>query len=518
MSIWIRNGTVINSDAMRKADVIIKDGIIIAVGSNLRKPADVDRVIDAKGRYIMPGGIDPHTHLELEFMGQVSVDDFYIGSRAALAGGTTMFIDFAWPRKGESIIEAYKRYRRMADEKVCCDYGLSVAVTRFSDEIGSEMETLTKPEFGVNSFKFFMAYEDYMLNDGELYRAMRRCAEIGALARVHAENGHVIIKKQKELMTQGVTGPEGHPQSRPEEIEEEAANRACVLACQANCPLYVVHIMSKGAANVVSVHRRRGAVIFGEPIAAGLGTDGAHYYNEDWRHAAAHVMSPPLSRDPTSKDLLMDYLASGQLHCVGTDNCTFSSEQKQAGRDNFIKIPNGVNGIEDRMSVVWEKGVNSGKIDPMRFVEITSSMAAKIFNIYPRKGRIAVNSDADLVIWNPEKTRVISAETHHHACDFNIFEGMEVHGVCEMTISRGKIVWENGELNVKKGAGKFVHLPPFSPICFATMPARTQKLSPRSVERTASECSSSSGGSKKKSNNRNRRSKDLEQHPAEAEV
>ncbi|VDD94777.1 unnamed protein product [Enterobius vermicularis] len=424
------------------------------------------------------------------------------------------FIDIVLPVKKETPIGAYKQWREWADPKVCCDCSLTVGITSYNNKTAEEMAKLVEPKYGINSFKFFLAYSDYMLNDGEFYHAMLHCTQLGALARVHAENGLVIIEKQKELLRHGVIGPEGHTQSRPEELEAEATNRACILASLANCPLYIVHVMSKGAALAIARHRQKGAVVFGESIAAGLAADkllnnqvletekfldGSHYYNEDWAHAAAHVMSPPLSRDP------------GQLHLTATDNCTFTKAQKEAGREDFLKIPNGVNGIEDRMSVVWEKGVYTGKIDPMRFVSIMSSMAAKIFNIYPQKirfiiigteqaiqamkeifyykGRIAPGSDADVIIWNPDRTRVISSSTHHQAYDFNIFEGMEVHDVCEMTISRGKVVWENGKLNTVKGSGKFVPLPPFSPYCFAVMPQRAQMSAPRSVERTISDTS-----------------------------
>lgn len=326
-----------------------------------------------------------------------------------------------------------------------------------------------------------------MVNDDEFFQGLKKCSEIGALARVHAENGNVIAEKQKELLELGVTGPEGHTQSRPEELEAEATNRACVLAGQANCPLYVVHVMSKGAARAISYHRSKGNVVFGEPIAAGLGCDGSHYYNKDWTHSAAYVLSPPLSRDPATPTALMDLLACGQLHLTATDNCTFTCKQKELGRDNFTKIPNGVNGVEDRMSVVWEKGVYSGKIDPMRFVSITSTTAARIFNIYPQKGRIAVGSDADVVIWNPNSTRTISAKTHHHAHDYNIFEGMSVHGVPEITISRGAVVWENRQLNVQPGSGRFIRLAPFCNYVFGSIEARKRETQPISVDRSSPE-------------------------------
>jgi dihydropyrimidinase len=483
MSILLRNGTVVNDDAMFKADVLVDGGKIIAVEPNL-PVENVDRIIDATDRFVIPGGIDPHTHMQLPFMGQVAVDDFYSGTRAALSGGTTMIIDFIIPSKTSTPIEAYHQWRNWADPNVCCDYALSAAITTWNDETAAQMETLTRPEYGINSFKFFLAYKGvFMVQDDEFFNGLKRCAEIGAFARVHAENGSVIAEKQQELLRLGVTGPEGHTQSRPEDLEAEATNRACVLAAQANCPLYVVHVMSKGAARVIADHRQRGRIIFGEPIAAGLACDGTNYYAKDWKHAAAYVLSPPLSGEKDTPSTLMDLLASGQLHLTATDHCTFTCEQKRIGMNDFTKIPNGVNGVEDRMSLVWEKGVHSGKIDPMRFVAITSSTAAKIFNMYPRKGRIQVGSDADIVVFNPRASRVISAETHHQAVDFNIFEGMEVHGVPEITISRGKVVWENGHLNVTKGSGEFIPLAPWCDYVFSAIRQRAEMIKPTAVLR-----------------------------------
>lgn len=359
-----------------------------------------------------------------------------------------------------------------------------MAITTWNDSVAKEMEIVTGKDYGINSFKFFLAYKNvFMVNDDEFFQGMKKCASIGALARVHAENGNVIAEKQKELLELGVTGPEGHTQSRPEELEAEATNRACVLASQANCPLYVVHVMSKGAARAISYHRSKGHVIFGEPIAAGLGCDGSHYYNRDWMHSAKYILSPPLSRDPATPNALMDLLACGQLHLTGTDNCTFTCKQKEMGKDDFTKIPNGVNGVEDRMSVVWDRGVHSGKIDPMRFVSITSTTAARIFNCYPQKGRIAVGSDADIVVWNPNATRTISSKTHHHAHDYNIFEGMTVHGVPEITISNGKVVWENEQINVEAGSGKFIPLAPYCNYVFGSVKARGEKMKPVAVKR-----------------------------------
>jgi len=265
------------------------------------------------------------------------------------------------------------------------------------------------------------------------------------------------------MLSMGINGPEGHCLSRPEDVETEATHRAIMIADQVNTPLYIVHVMCKGAADMIAKARKEGKRVYGEPIAAGLGVDDTHCFHHDWRHAAAYVMGPPL-RDPTTKLHLMKLLSSGDLSTVGTDNCTFNANQKAMGKDDFTKIPNGVNGIEDRMSVTWEKGVHSGILTPSDFVRVTSTNAAKIFNCYPRKGRIDVGSDADIVIWNGNASRTISKDTHHHACDFNIFEGMVVHGVAEITISRGVVVWENNQLHVTQGSGKYIPRSNFGPI------------------------------------------------------
>ncbi|CAL4086546.1 unnamed protein product, partial [Meganyctiphanes norvegica] len=456
----LKGGRVVNDDMMQDADVYIEDGIIKQVGQNLHIPGGT-RTIECKGRFVMPGGIDTHTHMQLPFMGTFAVDDFYTGTRAALAGGTTMIMDFALPQRGESLIEAYHQWRTWADAKVCCDYSLHVGVTWWSDKVAAEMKELAE-EHGINSFKMFMAYKDtWQLGDADLLSAFKSCKAIGALAQVHAENGDIIKENSIKLLEKGITGPEGHELCRPEEVETEATNRACVLANQVHCPLYVVHVMSKSAADVVSNMRRKGHIVFGEPIAACLGTDGNHYWHKCWRHAAAHVMGPPLRPDSSTPSYLMDLLANGDLQATGTDNCTFSSSQKALGKDDFTKIPNGVNGVEDRMSVIWEKGVTSGKMDPCKFVAVTSTNAAKIFNIYPKKGRIAAGSDADIVVWNPHATRIISAKTHHQAVDFNIFEDLK--GLSTWPISCQKKKFSEDPLRYVQNLKKFFPKSPYFP-------------------------------------------------------
>eukprot|EP00092_Neocalanus_flemingeri_P032815 GFUD01035690.1.p1 GENE.GFUD01035690.1~~GFUD01035690.1.p1 ORF type:complete len:504 (+),score=175.09 GFUD01035690.1:93-1604(+) len=479
--ILIKGGEVVNEDGRERADVYIEDKIIKQVGKNLEVPGGA-RVIDATGRLVIPGGIDTHTHCQMPFMGMVAVDDFYIGTKAALAGGTTMIIDFVIPSKGESLIDAYNKWRGWADAKVCCDYSLHMAITDWNEKVEEEMSLVTSQDVGINSFKVFMAYKDvFMLRDNEIIECFKKVKELGGIGQVHAENGDVIVENCAKLLAAGITGPEGHPMSRPEEVEAEATYRACVIANQTKCPLYVVHVMSKSAAKIILEKRKEGSVIFGEPIAASLAVNGSHYYHTCWRHAAAYVLSPPLREDPTTPGYLMELLASGDLQCTGTDNCTFTSKQKAVGINDFTKIPNGVNGLEDRMAVIWEKGVHSGIMSAERFVGATSTTAARIFNIYPQKGVIAPGSDADVVVWNPDKTRVISAETHHHAVDFNIFEGMEVHGVAEWVITGGRVVVEEEQLKVTKGAGKFVPNLPFSPYVYDQVKAAEEKLALKTV-------------------------------------
>ncbi|KAL8614303.1 hypothetical protein ACOMHN_007641 [Nucella lapillus] len=483
VGVLIKGGKVVNDDQSFDADVYIENGLIKQVGTNLTVPTEGVRTIDADGKMVIPGGIDTHTHMQLPFMGTVACDDFYLGTRAALAGGTTMIMDFVLEQHGVSLLEAYDKWRGWADEKVCCDYSLHVAVTWWGDQVAQEMETLTK-EKGVNSFKMFMAYKDvFMLEDDALYCAFRRCKELEAIPMVHAENGHLIALKSQEMVAEGIVGPEGHALCRPEDVEAEAVGRAIAIADQAGAPLYVVHVMSKASADVLAAARRKGKVVFGEPIAASLGTDGSHQWNKCWRHAAGHVMGPPLRPDPSTPGYLMDLLANNELQLTGTDNCTFKADQKALGKDDFRQIPNGVNGVEDRMSVIWEKGVHSGKMDPCRFVAVTSTTAAKVFNIYPRKGRIAEGSDGDVVIWDPNQTRKISAETHHQAVDFNIFEGMECHGVPVFVITNGKVVVDEGEVKVTKGSGRFIPTPCNAEAVYGRVEARNQARMPRKVDR-----------------------------------
>jgi dihydropyrimidinase len=332
-----------------------------------------------------------------------------------------------------------------------------VCVTWWSDKVSQEMETLVK-EKGLNSFHVSLSNgSDHIAwQDRDLYQLMRRCKDIRALLLVHAENGSLIDEKTRDILSLGITGPEGHLLSRPEEAEAEAVYRAIALASLVNVPIYITKVMSQMSADVISDSRRKGKVIYGEVIPAALALDGGHYLNGSWRHAAGYVVSPPLRSDPTTCEHLGNLLANDDLQLTSSDHCTFDANQKAIGKDDFSKIPSGANGVEERMSIVWEKLVMTGKMDANRFVAVTSTNAAKVFNIYPKKGRIAIGSDADILIWDPEAMRTISSASQQHKGDFNIFEGLSCHGVPVYVINGGCVALDEEGVRVTQGSGQFV--------------------------------------------------------------
>jgi dihydropyrimidinase len=446
----------------------------------LQAPAGA-RVVDAGGQYVMPGGIDPHTHMQLPFMGTVASEDFFSGTAAALAGGTTMIIDFFIPSPKESLMGAYRQWREWA-KRSAADYSFHVAVTWWDDSVREDMGTLVR-EHGVNSFKHFMAYKNAIMADDEtLVNSFMRCVELGAIPTVHAENGELVYHLQRELIARGITGPEGHPLSRPPEVEGEAANRAIQIARVLGAPIYVVHVSCREALQAISRARHDGQRVYGECLAGHLLVDDGVYRHPDWHYAAAHVMSPPF-RPKEHQAALWQGLQAGMLQTTATDHCCFCADQKAMGKTDFSRIPNGTGGVEDRMAVLWHHGVNTGRLTMNEFVKITSTNAAQIFNIHPRKGSVTVGADADLVVWDPAGTRTISASTHHQKIDFNIFEGMTVRGVPSHTVSQGRVVWADGRLDVREGAGRYVDRPPF-PVVYEALSRVNEARRPTAVSRS----------------------------------
>ena len=412
-----------------------------------------------------------------------TADDYYSGSRAAIAGGTTTIINHII-QPGVNPFDAFKRAKAIASDKICCDFGFHASITDFKEgSTEKDIENLIRE--GVNSVKVFMAYKDYLqLTDDKIIKVFDICKRLGVLPLVHAENGDAIDFLTKKLVKVGITGPEGHLQSRPEELEAEATHRAITLADSVGVPLFVVHVMSKSASDEVARARSNGKVVFGEVVSSALALDGTQCLSRCWAHAAAHIMSPPLRPDVDTPNHLMNLLGCGQLQVTGSDHCVFSSKDKKMGEKDFRKIPNGVNGVEERLSILWEKGVKTGRLSVTDFVAVSSSNAAKIFNMYPRKGRIAVGSDADVVVFG-RKPGVISKNQHHSAVDFNVFEGIHTEFNPIVVVAGGKIVLdEEGKLHISQGSGKFIPRPASSTVCFSRLIQRDLNLGPFKVDRS----------------------------------
>ncbi len=477
MTTVIKGGTIVTADLTYKADVKIDGGRIIEIGPNLFG----DTTLDAAGCYVMPGGIDPHVHLEMPFMGTYSADDFESGTRAALAGGTTMVVDFCLPEPGQSLLDALKRWDNKAT-RANCDYSFHMSVTWWGEQVFNEMKAVVA-HHGINTFKHFMAYKGaLMVNDDEMFASFSRCAELGALPLVHAENGDVVAAMQTKLMDEGNNGPEAHAYSRPASVEGEATNRAIIIADMAGVPLYVVHTSCEQAHEAIRRARQNGMRVYGEPLIQHLTLDESEYFNKDWDHSARRVMSPPF-RSKQHQDSLWAGLASGSLQVVATDHCAFTTDQKRTGLGDFRKIPNGTGGLEDRLPMLWAHGVATGRITMNEFVAVTSTNIAKILNIYPRKGAILVGADADIVVLDPNKSKTISAKSQQSAIDYNVFEGKEVTGLPRYTLTRGVVAIEDGAIKTQEGHGQFVKREPY-PAVNKALSTWKELTSPRKVERS----------------------------------
>lgn len=519
----IMNGMVVNDDGEEQVDIYIEDGVIRLMGNHLIIPGGT-RSIDAGGKFVIPGGIDMNVHLQRPGYGTSTVDDFYQGTKAALMGGTTMVVDMVVPDKEESLVEAFDKWRRWADEKVCCDYSLKVALPKIDDDTKQEMEELTGSEYGVNTWMVYMSGKEMMMEDSELIETMNTVSRLGGMVMVAAENGDVIQVAERKMMAAGITGPEGHAMAHPEEAETESVMRACVLANQVGCPLYLTSLSSTAACEIVKRRKSKGCVVSAEITPAGLSCDGSNYWNKCWRHAAGFVVSPPL-REGEMEGLLESSISGDSIDTVASHHAAYTAQQKALGKDSFQNIPNGVTGVEERMSILWHKGVGSGKMSRTRFVEMTSATPAKLLNLYPQKGRIAVGSDADIVIWDPRVSKTITREEHLSKCDFNVYEGLEVSGGPEYVIFKGRLVTDQGLFRPMTGYGQFQPLPPFAPHIYDKMKQKKEASAIKPVTRTEQDMAIVNGSGteklpppvpeedEKKESNHQKSSVDMTSHP-----
>jgi dihydropyrimidinase len=449
----IRNGTIVTATDTYAADLAIADGKISAIGRNL-PPEGARKVIDATGLFVMPGGIDVHTHLDMPFGGTTSADDFETGTRAAAWGGTTTLIDFAIQYHGQSLHQAFDTWMKKADGKATIDYAFHCIITELDDERARQMKQLVAE--GVPSFKLFMAYPGvFMLDDASIFRAMSVAADSGAFICMHAENGGAIDVIVQRALAEGKRAPKYHALTRPTAAEAEATGRAIALAEMAGAPVYIVHLSCAEALERVREARERGLPVYAETCPQYLFLS-IENFDVPGFEGAKYVFTPPL-REKHHQEKLWKGLAQDQLQVVSTDHCPFCfKEQKELGKDDFTKIPNGGPGVEHRLSLVYSGGVHGHHFSPNRFVQLVSTAPAKLFGLYPRKGTIAVGSDADLVLFDSEAEDVLSARTHHMRVDYSMFEGIRVKGVARTVLSRGDVILDKGTFLARPGRGQFL--------------------------------------------------------------
>jgi dihydropyrimidinase len=467
MGILFKHGTIINAGDTFPADVLVEGEKIVLIGQAI--PEEGHKVIDATGKYLMPGGIDVHTHLELPFGGTVSSDDFSTGHKAAAFGGTTTHIDFVIQPKGASLHDGLDIWHKKSHDKAQIDYGFHLAITDLRPEVMQEIPSLVAE--GVTSLKLFMAYKGvFQIDDMTLFRAMMTAAENGMMIMVHAENGDVVDDLIHKYLGEGKTDPIYHAYSRPSAVEGEATGRAVALAGVAGCPLYVVHMTCEEAVQQLRFGRERGLPVQGETCVQYMFLTEDDLKKPNYE-GAKFVCSPPI-RTVHDQEILWKALRDRTLQVVSTDHCPFWFEGgvngripgKELGKGDFSKIPNGLPVIEDRMKIMWHYGVNGGRFDANRFVELMSTNPAKIFGLYPRKGTIAIGADADIVVWDPNHKEVISATTHHMNVDYNLFEGREVQGGATAVFLRGQQLVDGANWLGHNGQGQFLKRNPHAPV------------------------------------------------------
>ena len=453
MGILIRNGDIVTVQKRLRGDIRCREGRIVELGESLEAGSD-EEILDASDRFVFPGGVDPHVHMELPVAGTVSSDDFESGTAAALAGGTTTIVDFVHPERGESFLEALEA-RRDEARKAVADYGLHMAVTWWGEETARWMADCVHRE-GIPTFKLYMAYKDTVgLEDADLIRALESAHNLDARVLVHAEHGDMVEHLRRLLAAEGRLGPEAHPLSRPPQLEGEATSRMSILAGLTKASAYIVHVTCRQAVEALRQARESGQEIYGETCPQYLLLDETVYESPDFE-AASYVIAPPI-RAAEHQEALWHALRTGTLQVVGTDHCPFNLEgQKELGRNDFRQIPGGAAGVEHRLALLYSYGVKQGRIELQQFVDLVSTRPAQLFGLYPRKGSISVGADADLVLWDPEATGIISAATHHHRCDRSIFEGFPLTGLPSTVIAAGRVQYQDGDLAVERGAGRYL--------------------------------------------------------------
>lgn len=459
MDLIIKNGTIVTPTDTYEADIGIKGEKIVAIGKELSG----SKVIDAKGMMIFPGFIDVHTHIEMPFMGTYSSDTWETGTKAAAFGVTTCIVDFVIQSKGGTLKEALGEWNKRATGNAYIDYGFHMAMTDVNDDALNEMETMIMEE-GISSFKLFFAYKgELMVDDDAFYKALEKAEELGGLIMIHAENGHIVDLYTKSLLAENKNEPMYHAVSRPSIIEGEACQRAITLAELAEAPLYIVHNSCLEAVEAIHEGRERGLPIYGETCPQYLTLDEERYTDPGFE-GAKYVISPPLRSD-FDQDALWFAIERGDLQVISTNHCPFFfRKQKEMGKNNFAKIPNGMPGIETRMAVMYTAGVLEDWITINKFVELNSTNPAKLFGMFPQKGTIAIGSDADIVIFDPEKEVTITSKNLHQNTDYTPWEGMIVKGYPVTVLSRGKVIVDKGSLKGEKGWGKFIKRDRFYPL------------------------------------------------------
>ncbi|MBI4374215.1 MAG: dihydropyrimidinase [Deltaproteobacteria bacterium] len=451
-SLLIKNGTVVTASGQYEADVYVVGETIQAIGKDLKVTAD--RTIDAHGCYLLPGGVDAHTHMELPFMGTFSSDTFESGTLAALHGGTTTIIDFAIQTKGDSLSHALNQWHERADNRAASDFAFHMAVTDFNEKTRAEIREIIEKR-GVTSFKTFMAYKGaLMIDDRQMVELMGETRKWGGMVTTHAENGDLVDNLVQQFRKEGKLTPGYHALSRPPICEAEATSRFIDLAFQGNHPCYIVHMTCEEALNRVRAATVRNQKVYVETCVQYLLLDDSLYFRDGFE-GSKYVMSPPL-RKKKDQEALWSGINQNLVHVVATDHCPFCMSQKEMGKADFSKIPNGAPGVEHRLELLFSEGVQKGRISLNKFVEVTSTAPARIFGLAPRKGTIAVGSDADLVVFDPTVKQTLSARTHHMNCDYSAYEGWEVQGKCRTTILRGKVVVDEGKQLVEKGFGTYL--------------------------------------------------------------